>query len=255
MASEAQLAGPESEDTHRLSVFGWRYVSRVQTERTIAFARIVLAAASLFAVWLDPAEPTRFVQLTYTLHSIYLVYAIVLAITTRHRPGPSRLPLITHIIDIIAFSVFQYLTLGPSSPFFVYFVFSLFCGALRWGWRGTLSTAVAVLLSFVVMADSMSLTLGAMEFELNRFIIRAVYLAVAAGLLVYLGQHEARLRAQIERLAGWPSVGHAEVEAVVRKVLSYGAAIVGAPKAIAVWEAGEEPWRYVAVWSSSEFSM
>src|SRR6185295_1065909 len=255
MSSEGHLAGPRPDDAHRLSVFGWRYVSRIQTERTIALARIVLAAASLFAVWLDPAEPTRYVQLTYSLHSFYLLYAIVLALTTRHRQGPSRLPLITHIIDIVAFSVFQYLTLGPSSPFFVYFVFSLFCGALRWGWRGTLITAVAVLLSFVVMGDTMSLTMGATPFELNRFIIRTVYLAVAAGLLVYLGQHEARLRAQNERLAGWPSVGHAEAEAVVRRILSYGAAIVGAPRAVAVWEAGEEPWRYVAVWSSSEFAM
>jgi signal transduction histidine kinase len=244
-----------SEDARRLSVFGWRYVSRVQTERTIALARVVLASASLFAVWLDPSEPSRFVRLTYTLHSIYLLYAAVLAISTRHRPGPSRLPLITHIVDITVFSVFQYLTLGPSSPFFVYFVFSLFCGALRWGWRGTMATAVAVMLSFVVMGDTMSLTLGATAFELNRFIIRAVYLAVAAVLLVYLGQHEARLRAQIERLAGWPSVEHGDAEAVVRRVLSHGAAILGAPRAIAVWEIGEEPWRHVAVWSSAEFSM
>jgi len=255
MASDAPAAARASEDPHRLSVFGWRYVSRLQTERTIALARIVLAATSLFAVWLDPAEPARYAELTYTLHAFYLLYAILLALVTRQRPGPSRLPLITHIVDIIAFSVFQYLTLGPSSPFFMYFLFSLFCGALRWGWRGTLATAVAVLVSFLVMGDSMSLTFGATEFELNRFIIRAVYLAVAAALLVYLGQHEARLRAQIERLAGWPSVGHADTETVVRRILGYGAAIVGAPRAIAVWEVDEEPWRYVAVWSAAEFTM
>jgi signal transduction histidine kinase len=112
-----------------------------------------------------------------------------------------------------------------------------------------------VLLSFLVMGDSMTLTFGATEFELNRFIIRAVYLAVAAALLVYLGQHEARLRAQIERLAGWPSVGHGEAAGVVRRILSHGAGIVGSPRAVAMWEAGEEPWRYVATWSQNEFAM
>src|SRR5262245_30828706 len=127
MPSEAKSTAVSASDIDRFSVFGWRYVSRQQTEQAIAMARLVLAGASLFAVWLDPAEPTRYIQLTYTLHAIYVVYALALILATRRRPGPSRMPLITHIVDIIVFSVFQYLTLGPSSPFFMYFLFSLFC--------------------------------------------------------------------------------------------------------------------------------
>jgi len=177
--------------------------SRDRAERTIALARVGLALSTLFAVWLDPAEPARIVEITYALHLAYVAYALIVAgFIWTHGPGDRR-PFVTHAIDIVVFSVFQYLTLGPSSPFFVLFIFSLFCGAIRWGWRGTLSTAAIVVVGYLVMGTSISRTLGPSEFELSRFIIRVLYLSVAAGLLVYLGRYEARLRGDIERLAHW----------------------------------------------------
>ena len=68
-----------------------------RTERTIAAARIVLSASSLFALWLDPAEPARYVLATYTLHALYLMYSVVLARVMWNRPSIGRLPLVTHI--------------------------------------------------------------------------------------------------------------------------------------------------------------
>ena len=109
--------------------------SRARAERTIAATRVAVAAFSLYAIWLDPAEPARFTQLTYALHIGYILYSIALAAVMWRRPSTGWLPVATHVADILAFSVFQYLTLGPSSPFFTYFIFSLFCGAVRWGWR------------------------------------------------------------------------------------------------------------------------
>src|SRR5436309_2663683 len=145
-----------------------------RTERTIAAARIVLSASSLFALWLDPAEPARHVLPTYTLHALYLMYSVVLARVMWNRPSIGRFPLVTHIIDIVLFSIFQYLTLGPSSPFFTYFIFSLFCGTLRWQWRGTIGTALLVLPLFLIMGASMSRTFGPAQFETNRFVIRTM---------------------------------------------------------------------------------
>ena len=229
--------------------------SRTQTERTIAAVRVLLAISSLFAIWLDPAEPERYATTTYTLHLIYVSYSLVIAtviFTSAEREG---LGLGTHIADIAAFSVFQYLTLGPSSPFFVYFVFSLFCGAMRWGWRGTLRTAAIVLVAFLTMGAYMSRTLGPSAFELNRFIIRTVYLMVTAGLLVYLGRYQERLRHDIEQLARWPPAIGASVEHVIKHLLRYSAEIVGAGRALAVWEAGEEPEVQSASWSADSFSL
>jgi signal transduction histidine kinase len=229
--------------------------SRMQAERTIAAGRVVLAAACLFAVWMDPAEPARFAQVTYGLHWVYVTYALLLAGGTWRWHGGSRLPLITHIIDIVVFSVFQYLTLGPSSPFFVYFVFSVFCGAVRWGWRGTLSTASVVIVAYVLMGTSMSRTLGPVENEWNRIIIRMVYLVVSAGMLVYLGLYEERLRQGIERLAHWPVVAGKSTERAVAEIIEHAASIVGAGRVLVVWEVGEEPDVHAASWSAGTLSL
>jgi signal transduction histidine kinase len=221
------------------------------TERAIAVARIVLGASGLFAIWLDPAEPARFVEVTYALHGTYVFYSVVVALVMWNRSSAGRLPIVTHLIDIATFSTFQYLTLGPSSPFFTYFVFSLFCGALRWGWQGTLGTSVVVLFTYIAMGASMSRTLGPTEFELNRFIIRAVYLVVTAALLVYLGQHEIRLRTEIERLAHWPATGGLETEVGLSRVLEHAAHTLGAGRALVAWEDEDEPWVRTAAWSAA----
>ena len=93
-------------------------------------------------------------------------------------------------------------------------------------------------------------TLGP-TFELNRFIIRAVYLGVVSSLLLFLGQHEIRLRAEIERLARWPPVADADPELVAERLLAHAAGIVGANRALVVWESDQEPWIYVACWNAA----
>jgi signal transduction histidine kinase len=214
----------------------------------IATARVALASASLFGVWMDPTEPARYVSTVYTLHVVFVAYALSLAtLVWIHRTG-ERLPLVTHIGDIIFVSVLQYLTLGPSSPFFLYFIFSLFCAAMRWGWRGTLGTAAVTLATYLFMGAWMSRTLGPTEFEFNRFLIRSVYLIVSAALLVYLGRYEERLRGEIERLARWPTPTTSETDGIVSEVLEHAAGIVGAGHAVVIWDAGEEPAVFVARW-------
>jgi signal transduction histidine kinase len=223
--------------------------SRTDPEQTIALARAILACASLLAVWLDPAEPLRFAELTYTLHAIYVIYAAVLAVLTRVRRAGVWLPMVTHVIDILAFSVFQLLSLGPSSPFFVYFIFSLFCAAIRWGWRATLWNAAVVVSAYLFMTVSMTRRVGILEFELNRAIIRTFYLIVSAGLLVYLGLYEQRLRDEIERLARWPSTAGLDVEHACQRIIDHAARIVGAERAWLIWTAGDEPAVLVYEWS------
>jgi signal transduction histidine kinase len=221
-----------------------------RTERTIVLTRVVLAASSLFAVWLDPNEPGQFVIPAYTLHWIYVVYAIVLALISWNRASVGRWPLVTHLGDIAVCALFQLLSLGPSSsPFFTYFVFSLFCGALRWGWRGTLRTAVLVLTLFLIMGFSMRSTVGPEALDLYRFVSRAFYLAVVASLLMFLGQHEARLRRNMLRLARWPSASGVDGHEVLARVFDHAAQIVGAGRLLVAWEMGDEPWLHLAAWS------
>ncbi len=224
---------------------------RVRAERTILATRVVMAIYALFAVSLDPAEPVRFAQLTYTLHASYCVYALVLALVLWRHVNLGMLPLITHVADILLFSIFQYLTLGPSSPLFVYFVFSLFSGALRWGWRGAVGTAPVVLIAFVGLSLSMRSTIGPGEFELNRFVIRVGYLVMVGTLLGYLGLHEARLREEIEHLARWPAAAGLGRSQLTERVLAHACAVLGAGTGVIVWEEIDEPRVYLA-WSSAK---
>ncbi len=229
--------------------------SRARAERTIAATRVAIAAFSLYAIWLDPAEPSQFTGLTYGLHIGYTVYAVLLATVMWSRPSTGWLPITTHMADIAFFSILQYLTLGPSSPFFTYFIFSLFCGAVRWGWQGTLATAPLVIVAFVGIAAAMSLTLGSVQFEINRFVIRVGYLLVVAMLLVYLGRHEARLRDEIRSLAGWPAAVGPDAAAVIERVIAHGAAMVGAQRVVAVWEPDQEPRVKIAEWTPTQFQL
>src|SRR5262249_20334079 len=100
-----------------------------RTERTIAVSRVMLAASSLLTVWLDPNVPAQFISKAFALHQIYVGYSLVLCFVIWNRPNAGRLPLLTHVADISVFSL-EYLMLGPSSPFFIYFIFALFCAAL-----------------------------------------------------------------------------------------------------------------------------
>src|SRR5215218_4481328 len=46
-------------------------------------------------------------------------------------------------------SALMYLTDGPTSPFYVFFIFISLAGALRWDWRGAIGSAA--LLAFVLV--------------------------------------------------------------------------------------------------------
>jgi len=222
--------------------------SRVQTERVIAVGRLTLAAASLFGVWWDPSEPTRAVGITYLLSGVYLAYSLALLVLVWSRSPGERLPIVSHVVDIIFVSFLQYLTLGPSSPFFLYFVFSLFCAVIRWDWKATLLTAGVVLGAYLLMTAMIIPTLRPHEFDGERFVTRCVYVIVSSAILIYLSKHHERLRLEIERLARWPQPTTLELRESMSQLLSHAAKVVDAAHVVVIWEAGEEPYVMAAQW-------
>lgn len=226
-----------------------------RNERLITTGRVVLAASSLFAIWLDPLQPAKYVEAAYTLMSVYVVYSVLIAAMVWNSPlAMLRLSLVTHVVDIAVFALFVLLTEGPpTSPFYVYFVFSILCATLRWGWRGTLWTTLVALAVFIGFALSSG---GAVldDEKLNRFIIRSVYLTVIAVMLGYLGAYEQQLRGEVARLATWPRAGLGETRDVLRETLRHAAQVFGAPRVLMVWEEPEEPWITVAAWQRDHFS-
>ncbi|HEX6086662.1 MAG TPA: histidine kinase [Thermoanaerobaculia bacterium] len=221
------------------------YTPHARAERLIATGRLVLALSSLAAVYLEPSTPAQYQRATYTLLSVYAVYAIAIAFVAWRAPvPPARWRLLSHALDLVLFSVFVYLTEGPASPFFLYLFFSLFCATLRFSWRGILATGIAAMAVYGGMALISSLTDPA--FEGSRALVRVAYLGVLAALLVYLGIYQQSLRTELASLAAWPRQLAARMDDVLRVTLAHAAAVVGAPRVLLLWEESEEPWVYVA---------
>src|SRR5204862_7144986 len=84
------------------------HASRVHAERPIAATRVLLAISSLFAVWLDPAEPQRHVDATYSLLVVYVVYSLAILPFAWRRHTGRHFGLTTHPIDIAVFSLLQF---------------------------------------------------------------------------------------------------------------------------------------------------
>ncbi|MGE0826989.1 MAG: hypothetical protein AB7G75_01265 [Candidatus Binatia bacterium] len=230
------------------------YSSQARVEQLLVLGRVILATFSLFAVWLDPTEPAKHVQVTYVVLGGYAIYALLLTLLAQRADTLLvRFRLLTHSIDFVAFCVFIYLTEAPNSPFFVYFVFSLLCATLRWQWRGTVWTAVATLVAFLGMGGYVAEILGDPIFELDRFIIRSVYLLVIATLLGYLGVHEQQLHNELSKLAAWPSTFPKDAHTLVQDMLAHAADIFATARILMVWEEREEPRRHVASWSTDRF--
>ena len=225
-----------------------------RVERLIALARLGLASISLLAIWLDPTEPSGYAQTAYGLLAGYVVYALLMALLVWRSPTALvRLRLPTHAFDLAIFTVFVHLTEGPISPFFVYFVFALICATLRWQWFGTLWTTVVALGAFIGMGVYTAEISRDPAFELNRFIIRSVYLVVVAMLLGYLGAYEQRRRSEIAKLADWPGTLPRDINTLVREVLEHAGLVLDAPRLLMAWGDREQPWPHLAAWSRDKF--
>ena len=104
-------------------------VLKHRSGRVVALARAVLAATFLFAIWIDPTQPTHDVAETYIVLVTYLASSIAFTILVWNNWWlDAKLGTVAHIIDMAAFtllvlwtafgSVFALLaTPAPSSSF------------------------------------------------------------------------------------------------------------------------------------------
>ena len=93
------------------------------------------------AVWLDPSSP---VALDPLLAAYLLSSVVVLALVWTPMRFARTWSLTVHAVDLIVVALFMFAE-GPTSPFFIYFVFSVVSGALRWNLGGALWTTAAAL--------------------------------------------------------------------------------------------------------------
>lgn len=227
-----------------------------RAERLIAAGRLALAAFSLIAIWSDPTTPARWQEITYTLLIAYTVYAAIVVLIALRRPLLTlHARIASHLFDLAIFSAFIYLTEGPVSPFFLYFVFSVFCATLRFDGRGLVATAGAALLIYVGIGLWGSSVVEIPEFEADRFLIRCVYLLVVAALLYYLQSYQRRLEHELASLADWPREIPATMEELILEGLERTRELLRADRVAFVWEDGDEPRTTIAEVFGEDFRM
>src|SRR5262249_20183505 len=86
--------------------------------------------------------------------------------------------------------------------------------------------------------------------ELDSIIMRNVALLVILAMFVYVGAYFARMRKRLADLAAWPAgeLGVGEFPAI-EPFFTHSADVVGAARAVAIWEWPDEPFCYFAYWA------
>lgn len=218
---------------------------RMPQDRLIAVGRLVLAAASLLAIYVDPLQPSRAQALAYGILVGYVLFAILVllrSIRLGARTGSS----VVHLVDIVVIGSLMVFTEGPTSPFFVFFSFILLSATLRWEWRGALIAGAFLTVLYGGLTAFQEIEGPAdADTEVNRIVVRAFYLLVASGLFAYFGAYRERSRRQLEMLAAWP-VAAATDAPPLREPMAHAAGILGVPRILVVWEEAEEPYIHLA---------
>lgn len=166
-------------------------------DRMISLMRLILALSGLLITYIDPSEPDRLVAVTYGALVVYSVYACFLYYLSFR--GRARLLLsISHWIDVAWFLILVALSSGTNSIFFFCFFFAILVASFRWGfWSGLrvtiVSTLVFTLIGYATAPPEIT-------FELNRFLLRPVYLLVLGYMIAYWGGHEIKLKRRLNLL-------------------------------------------------------
>ena len=194
----------------RSSRFLWNYRAdgspAARLERVLAIGRAFLTVSGLIAIYVDPTEPARLAELTYAVLFGYTLYSvIVLSFVHRATRIGSRDGQILHGIDMLWTAVLTFISSGPGSPFFLFFLFVQLAAAYRWGFRETILTTTMTVGIFLVetgIAGAWNPTLFPWrDLDTNRTILRVVYFVLTGWLIGYLAEQEKDLRAEIAAVA------------------------------------------------------
>ncbi|HYV12749.1 MAG TPA: histidine kinase [Pyrinomonadaceae bacterium] len=193
-------------------------------DRMISLMRLILALSALIITYIDPLEPDRLVAVTYGALVVYSVYGAILYYLS-WRGGP-RLPLsISHWIDVGCFLVLIALSSGTNSIFFFFFFFAILVASFRLGFKAGLRVTIISTLFFTLIGYATAP--AEVKFELNRFLLRPIYLLVLGYMIAYWGGREIKLKRRLNllkeiNLLANPSFGVSEtIDALLKRLRAY----------------------------------
>jgi signal transduction histidine kinase len=228
----------------------------IRVERVISFARVLVSAIALLAIWLDPPEPERYASITYALAVTYVLASVAALLWLRRRTTfVRREALVSHAVDVVVAAALTLFTEGPNSPFFTFYVYTLLAAAYRWGSYETLftTTAAAVLLLIeAVLVDGYSSGFAFFHiegaFDINHLIMRVVYLWIIGMCVGYLGETAHQRRRETAAITSlgreaWLNAGQGLLKSVLGPVLQ----LFGSTRALTVLRGRTSR---IAVWRS-----
>ncbi|HJP92982.1 MAG TPA: histidine kinase [Pyrinomonadaceae bacterium] len=154
-------------------------------ERLVNLTRLILSLSALIIIYVDPSEPDRLVNITYTTLALYTVYsALVYVLSIKRQSLFQNISL--HWIDIGWYLILISLSSGTNSLFFFFFFFVILVASFRSGYKAGLKVTIVSSILFVTVGYYTTPT----PVEPNRFLLRAVYLASIGYLMAYWGGSE-----------------------------------------------------------------
>ena len=177
-------------------------------ERVLSVGRAFLTVAALTAIYLDPTQPARLAAVTYAVLAAYAAYSVLVLAYVHRRPRVSVTQgHVFHGLDVLWTAALTFVSEGPVSPFFLFFLFVVLSAAYRWGFLGTVVTTLVTVAVFLIQTGVAAAGpwrqtwLTSIDFELNQTILRVAYLVLTGFLLGYLAEQEKQSRAELSAIA------------------------------------------------------
>jgi signal transduction histidine kinase len=177
-------------------------------ERVLSVGRAFLTVSALTAIYLDPTQPARLAAVTYAVLAAYAVYSVAVLVYVHRTPRVSVTHgHVFHGLDVLWTAALTFVSEGPVSPFFLFFLFVVLSAAYRWGFLGTLITTLVTVAVFLIQTGVAAAGpwrqtwLTSIDFELNQTILRVAYLLLTGFLLGYLAEQEKQSRAELGAIA------------------------------------------------------
>ncbi|HTT77080.1 MAG TPA: histidine kinase [Candidatus Binataceae bacterium] len=165
-------------------------------DQNIAVARTVLSVLALTSWYVDPSDGGWFSIDTSSLIvlSLHLAYSSATFVLIRRGVASALLPGICTIFDIAFAALITFLTEGPTSPSWLFFVFAIVAVDARTSFRAALAVTISSALVYFVLLAAF------IPGPKDEYLMRSAYLAIIGYLVGFIGAQRARFEARVHDL-------------------------------------------------------
>lgn len=164
--------------------------------RIIGLMRLILASSGLLIILIDSSEPDRLVAVTYAALTLYTIYSVVLyVLVLRSASFVAMIGRWAHWADVGWYTLLIALSSGTNSIFFFGFFFAILVASFRWGFTSGLRVVGASVILFTTIG--LATAPAGENFELNRSLLRPIYLFVLGYMIAYWGGFEITLKRRL----------------------------------------------------------